>query len=70
MLATIRMSCTLFPFAEGCRQRPHAGWDEKFQHKKGEKLSYERRLVDFLATFCAKENKPFAPSTYVTNKLV
>lgn len=53
--------------------RSSSGKEKKKEWKKEnkpEKLSYDVRLVDFLATFCAKENKPFTQSTCATNKLV
>lgn len=39
------------------------------KENKPEKLAYNVRLIDFFATFFAKENKPSTWSTYATNKL-
>lgn len=40
---------------------------EKRKETKPGKLSYDVRPVGFLATFCAKENKPFTQTTRAIN---
>lgn len=42
---------------------------KRLKENKPEKLSSDVRLVDFFATFCAKENKPSTWSACATNKL-